>query len=144
MWSYTCIVGGFVCKILLLLPCILNWIFFHICVMHRCNLYCNIAFWSIVQQLNIATMFLNIHLLSKHWNGFDQQPIAKLILGHSTLMEEKNNNVNSTTKKNDRSQVVVYELMFCNHILIYFYMFQNQLFSKKHILQTRIFLDTHP
>jgi len=47
---------------------------------------------------------------------FDQQPIGKLILGHSTLKEEKNVNVNSTTKKIDRSQIVVYQLMHLHKI----------------------------
>jgi hypothetical protein len=63
---------------------------------------------------------------------FDQQPIVKLILSHSTLKEEKN--------VNDRSQIVVYQLMLLHkkfnvlqtHPYIFLYVPKTIFFKKAH------------
>jgi hypothetical protein len=81
---------------------------------------------------------------------FDQQPIAKLILSHSTLKEEKNVNVNSTTKKNDRSQIVVYQLMHLHkkinvlqtHPYIFLYVPKTIFFKKAHPTNLNLFRHT--
>ncbi len=101
----------------------------------------------------IAMMFWMSTFLQNIRTSFVQQPIVELFLGHLTLEErEELVDANNTKGKNDKSQILIYQLlnilikclMFCKMSLYNFYLPQNWDFSTSCILWTWIFLGIHP